>query len=529
MASKLTPTRYGRGAPVPGIDTSASFRKTETTAATSFGGWLTPPQSARDSRRPSLTYSSLSDAPYSATSTDYTFSHPATPVHSFEQQSQEHSGRQYHQLSVSACNTPAQVPSGSYVAGSLQEQLLQSGMQPHGQCTSKSVDPNQSYFMASHHGYTDSMAMDGCDYMPADCWSGAQLASQALHQQQTNGMTATLFDTSQALAMDTHTTTPIYSHPPSEMPGVYSQASSSMYQHPQVVVPSQLTPPDDDYMHDYSPYESPQHGMGAMSSDFSCSFDSQDSYVFARPPSPEDAYFASEDEDGFMAIKEEALWSPTPARPSHMLQSSQLPQRIRKRNTSSTKRIRKPREPCHEMHFGNILITAKGDQFSMSDGKIKCPDRKFMAPKEKKFRCTGVDRATGLRCNRGFDRSEHLKRHAKMHDTVSLPEYPCPIQGCKKTGIFGMSRSDNATDHFITHLETKPGQRNGHCDWATMETSMRSVYAEPQATKMLNNLQKRVSKRKADGKWPVRAPDKPRAAAKATPARKYTCAMRSRL
>ena len=80
MSSTVTtPSRHARGMPLPDIDTRTLYMKPAT--ALTFGGWLTPPQSAHESRRGSLAQSFQSDAPFSNASSIGAVSTPATPMH----------------------------------------------------------------------------------------------------------------------------------------------------------------------------------------------------------------------------------------------------------------------------------------------------------------------------------------------------------------------------------------------------------------------------------------------------------------
>jgi len=94
-------------------------------------------------------------------------------------------------------------------------------------------------------------------------------------------------------------------------------------------------------------------------------------------------------------------------------------------------------------------------------------------------------------CGMRFERSEHLKRHQKSH--ADSRDYPCPLPGCTRKD--GISRSDNATDHFKTHLKgPRKGQRNKHFEWPTLKRLLLDVYSEKEAQKLILKLERAVWK-----------------------------------
>ncbi|KAF2216449.1 hypothetical protein CERZMDRAFT_109339 [Cercospora zeae-maydis SCOH1-5] len=93
-------------------------------------------------------------------------------------------------------------------------------------------------------------------------------------------------------------------------------------------------------------------------------------------------------------------------------------------------------------------------------------------------------------CNAGFHRAEHLKRHMTSHSNVR--PFPCPLPNCK--GRIG--RSDNALDHFMTHLREKTKKkRNAHSTLEQIEQHLRGhpAWEDKKIDKMIEHLHRRLA------------------------------------
>lgn len=90
-----------------------------------------------------------------------------------------------------------------------------------------------------------------------------------------------------------------------------------------------------------------------------------------------------------------------------------------------------------------------------------------------------------MTCGKRFERNEHLKRHLILHSNER--RYHCPLENCKKR----ISRSDNAGDHFRTHLkEASKGRRNKHTEWPVLRDLLLLKYDEKDAVKMILRLER---------------------------------------
>lgn len=110
--------------------------------------------------------------------------------------------------------------------------------------------------------------------------------------------------------------------------------------------------------------------------------------------------------------------------------------------------------------------------------------------------------ATGGICGSRFERSEHLKRHQNMHSNERQFQCPFtkhsnPAKKCKHEK--GVSRSDNAGDHFKSHLkDTKKGRRNPQLQWPEIKEAILFEYDPKAARKLITNLEKWI-REKDDG------------------------------
>ncbi|KAM3422949.1 hypothetical protein BST61_g432 [Cercospora zeina] len=467
MSSTSTPTRPARGLVVPGIDTHTVFDQTPCLSqqTQSFSGWgpLTPPSSAQDSRRPSLAFSSMSDATvHSGTSSLSAFSQPATPVHSMAS-SADSFVHQWHETTDMHAALPAQMESACNLP------------QPHAMCD-----------MSYSNGLPDvPMHMSDTSPMREEMWQGPQHASfgpalQLLgqpHAQQHASM---------------------YANPSASMTASLEQSvfpncgPHAFHAQPRVVVPSQLGP-----QHDYPMDHYPQYDQNeSMSRDFAQSFDSNMSghsgWESVGPPSPMAAYMEPAEEDYVMVkdefIKDEFATTPTKSR---VFGKDPVASRVQRRSSRKLRTSRASGNVFYQKDTGFCVFTCAGKRFRTAiddhGKKVIIPET---PPEDKQNRCTfRMDDMTI--CSASFFRAEHLKRHMLKHSDERA--FPCPLPKCKGN----ISRSDNASDHFMTHLREKTkGKRNEHFSIDQIEQYLRNdpAWDEQKVAKMIGRLHQRLAR-----------------------------------
>ena len=476
MSSMTTPTRPRPPIVLPGIDTRAHLDGKATMLT--YSGLPTPPQSALESRRPSIQYSALADGPYSAVSSSATFSQPATPIRTLGRQ--DSLSQPWLDHVSSATNTPTATLQAAYTATN--------GFHQHFHSPYQTQPPFQTSGLDGNGLYGDDSAVYQGQFGPPINSSSEGLWSPSQPQHTANTQCAsslgpTLFAMSQGLhAEDQPTESPgwgtqgIYQEPQSaaHTAGHVSQYGgpvSSGYVQPQLIVPSQLSPHEEYAQELYHATPSPAHAMTGYSTSFGSSNDSVNGFELVRAPSPIDAYFAHSDEEDFTHVKYERAGSP-PYRAS-----------LRRCSTSGTRRRNtkrsRPSLPgiVHRHVVGNTEVFCDFDP-------VNGPRVKTV---EKQHKCTHL-KPNGELCGVAFDRSEHLKRHLGSHSDEK--HYPCPLPDCRKE----IQRPDNAGDHFKTHLRPKKkGKRNNHVPWPILRNAIWTTYSDKKrAKKLLDNLEKWV-------------------------------------
>lgn len=460
MSNTTTPTRTGRGAPVPGIDTTGTYDAKA--HGHPFSGWPQTPQSAQDSRRPSLAFSSDGSGPPSLSG----YSQPATPVHSMHHTA-DHFAQQW--------------SNGADIHATVNDSMNNGCVLGHGQPMYNAALP--------------------------------QAHQQAFGFSDTVGLGQTLYQSSQAIGQNTSATASMYVSPSSSMHGHLDQSVFAnydtavpmvpIYHPPQSIVPSQLSAHDDYTMQEYVGLE-PDVKIALESG---TSFDSGygDSYEIVGPSSPDNAYF--EDEDDFIRVKQELPGTTSQQayidfqRHPRLMNAACSPSRVDKRAARKQRKTANGKA-WSEHRYGDTIVRCAGKRFDLQfDHDLRPTPVGLSARSEKPHRCNFKD-DNGEICGRGFDRGEHLKRHAQSHSDER--PFPCPVpfemmgNPCK----LGFSRSDNATDHLKTHLRpTGRGKRNKHCGWDVMEASILDTYCEKQAAKILGNLRKWYDNCAATNTW----------------------------
>lgn len=252
--------------------------------------------------------------------------------------------------------------------------------------------------------------------------------------------------------------------------------SGSGLQASQIIVPSQLSPHDDSFIESYSSPDYRNHDMG-MSRSFDSISSQHSGWDSVDPPSPDAAYFAHSDEEGYIDIKpDESIML---SRGSSMSESS------RRRPTRKGRKSILTNPAWYESEVHNMTVRLEGKKWlRLNDGRYVAQD----ACDSKPNKCDFEDPNTGKICGSKFDRKEHLKRHQGMHSNIK--DFCCPMPQCVRKN-FWVGRVDNAGDHFKTHLKPpKKGKRNQYCTLEYLEELLREQYSEARATKLITNLRK---------------------------------------
>lgn len=136
-------------------------------------------------------------------------------------------------------------------------------------------------------------------------------------------------------------------------------------------------------------------------------------------------------------------------------------------------------------HFamnGEIEVSYTGQKFVIDSesGSVTFEKSKDTKPN----RCAFVYK-NGDECGVRFKASEHLRRHMGKH--LQTRSHRCPVQGCMKK----IQRSDNARDHFKTHLRPGTrGRRNRYVRWCILRRAIGEEYEDKEsAQKLINQLE----------------------------------------
>lgn len=451
----------------------------------SFGGWLTPPQSAHESRRGSLANSTHADFPVFNAHPAHAMSMPTTPVnmaHHSADPFRQHLSQRLH----------GQMPS-HFAGDQMHDTVVHGSAQPL-DCAPVQpyTSPNRvvtandfemSIAQAStpdpwaHHGMGPTVDDISC-LRPSLFQEGQSMTQEPAYEAQV--------PPSHALSIDTMAAT--------QQPG-FDSVCGFIPSQPQVIVPSQLSPAEDWTMVQY-PYTGMQHsqqdvtpGLMSGASSLSSSFD------YACPQTPDDNYNLYSEDDGFVLVKSESTGSPSPGDLCFKSQSMRVgkpPYRAR-RKTSKRGKSNVPRAFWNNTD-AQCEVHLEGRFEFDGEGRARAAGS---TPAAKPHKCE--------QCGSSFERSEHLKRHQKTH--APEKEYTCPLPSCqdKAGNRRAISRSDNCTDHFKTHLQgPKKGQRNKHFEWPELRQYIIEEYPPQKAHKMIVNLEKACreeEKLKDQRKW----------------------------
>jgi hypothetical protein len=484
MSSLPTPTRLGRGLVVPGIDTKPPLDNGN--AALSYGGLHTPPQSAHESRRPSLQYGGISDAPYSAST--YTHSQPVTPIHGLNH-GLDFFAQRFSQSIDAQEATNTSLPGAC--STSPVEHSFHTAFGPGATYHNSMVNDVQVYSNIDHTNSVDNLSVHPSSCSPtAETWGQSQVLPNA-YASHNVGLGSTLFPSPHGMNVSANSPSSVFDHIGSSLhdfdyqyqssagsvcPTQGSYSETSQFQQPRIVVPSQVSPQDDYTTQQLSIYTTPSHSHDALNSSFSSGSIPFSGYEMVGPPSPQDAYFAYSEDEEYLMVKAEDLPSPVLGPSSRRL--ADFPVRPRRRPSRRTRKTGNRVTWCRH-DINGCEVSCQGGQCFTEPWKLE------VARNNKPYKCKFV-KEDGRPCGSRFDRSEHLKRHEGSHSDER--KYPCPLPGCGKS----IGRPDNAGDHFKTHLRPKTaGKRNDHFDWPQVRDGIWEAYEDKKvAKKLLDGLRR---------------------------------------
>jgi len=470
MSATSTPERPQRGGPISYIDTRAPIPNAST--ALQCSGWLTPPQSAHESRRPSMACPSYPEMQYSTASTATAFSLPSTPSRSVQDRS-NHAAQSFAHEHVNF-DLAAPLSDQQHVTQDMVDLDLdaQAGcnLDHNAMWSGDSLASNSS---ENYHDHFGSEHTDGL-------WQIQDVPSNSFTHQP-GGLQSTLFPVAHGMAATPQLISPTYSVDSNAVTFPefhYNALPQACYQSPESVEPSLVNPHngygDQNYSILGSPSSSPQDLSTSFGSDLSSS------WADVQTPGPDLDY--REDIDGFLHVgKEEDIETS----PSSTVDCKPIRPRSGGRRSSKRSRRVRPVRQVTNCNGTGIDLQLEGDGIGFEGNRFVYTDHNI---KKKPFVCVAPDN-DGNPCNAAFARGEHLKRHLSKHS--SIRRFPCVLPGCDKK----IGRSDNACDHFRTHLALHGrNKRNDHFHWREVERRIRWAYPEKTAGKIIVNLERWLAK-----------------------------------
>ncbi|KAK5110469.1 hypothetical protein LTR62_005820 [Meristemomyces frigidus] len=483
MSSASTPSRYGRGINVPGIETQFEHDKRNT--ALSYAGYATPPPSAHDSRRGSLAFGAFSDPSYNHGAVVHCLSQPVTPMQAislasqdfpqqWQQRSMVHAGQPIPHNAEFAVHHMTSVELESAIHQASNHYGLSSGMQVESVWheTSQRVEWTQQH---------------GVHHLPdfqTETYVSSMLQNQACLPVTSGLANSTYCDsihTNDDMSLD-------MSHP-----GAFGTGSESNDHHQQsTVIPSMLTPGDGYMMQPYQDYSSPNGTRDSLTNSFASSNGSFSSLDYDMPSTPTDVY------DGDWTLIAAERPSATPE--TSLDRSSTLPIRSRngrQRRTTTRPTNRAQAQRTRQYYVGSatagIMCELRGPA---CDSTFDLTSQRLVGlttttGSSKLHRCTHLF-DSDKPCNGRFLRGEHLKRHMASHSQDR--KYGCGLPDCRHKR--GISRGDNAGDHFRTHLkDTAKGRRNQKFQWPEVRALILLRNEEKEAKRLITNLTKWIRSR----------------------------------
>lgn len=461
----MTPSRVNRGLQLLGIDTKTSL--TRSTTASIPNSWPTPPLSAPDSRRESPAFSCFSDAPHSGSSSVAPFSIPATSPAMLN-----------HGNNASSTQISHYEGSRPGLTNNLNDVPVQSST-PGGDIPYSDLHLNECGHGADYSMVVRTAAIQGASDVATASHNASLgvrniwLTANDLYAEQSTSPSFYCHPAQSFHSMPTDPFYPTHSATQGTNPAIYGQTS-------QGAVSSRI--PSVDEWSDPQFLACADSGNGRES--FHDGFYSTDSeighYELNNPHSPEDVYFGGIGEDADVVQSDDPRSTPQNwsvlARPAGITKG--LPLRPRKRP------LRRGKSSVQRTTLPNFDYDIVLEGAWRVNGDYYVPDR--CASANKKFVCGHKDE-NGHQCGRRFERAEHLKRHQSSH--CEKRKYQCPLGGCRTTK--GISRGDNAGDHFKTHLKlTNKGRRNKPIEWPVLRDLLLVDWEEKEAIKMISKLEK---------------------------------------
>ena len=465
MSATSTPERPPRGGPISYIDTRAPMSNAPT--ALQCAEWLTPPQSAHESHRPSMAYPSYSEMQYSTASTATAFSLPSTPSRSVHDRSNQQSFTNEH------VHFDLAVPPNDQ-----QNDMVDLGLDVQENCN---LDHNAMWSGGSlasngsgdYHGHFDSEHTD-------NMWQVQDVPSNSYIHQPV-GLQTTLFPVTHGMAANPQLISPTYSvdsNAANFSAFHYNALPQACYQSSEIVEPSLVNPHNEYGDNSYSMLGSPSSSPQDLSTSFGSDLSS--SWADVHTPGPE--MDCCKDLDGFLHVGKEEEFDASPTSTVDY-----KPFRTRSGGRRASKRARKvqPIRQVTNINGTRIDLQLEGEGIAFEGNRFVYVDHSV---KKKTFVCIAPDN-DGKPCNAAFVRGEHLKRHIGKHSLIR--RFPCVLPGCTKK----IGRSDNACDHFRTHLALHGrNKRNDHFHWREVERRIRWAYPEKTAGKIIVNLERWLTK-----------------------------------
>ena len=258
----------------------------------------------------------------------------------------------------------------------------------------------------------------------------------------------------------------------------YNALPQACYQSSEIVEPSLVNPHNEYGDNSYSMLGSPSSSPQDLSTSFGSDLSS--SWADVHTPGPE--MDCCKDLDGFLHVGKEEEFDASPTSTVDY-----KPFRTRSGGRRASKRARKvqPIRQVTNINGTRIDLQLEGEGIAFEGNRFVYVDHSV---KKKTFVCIAPDN-DGKPCNAAFVRGEHLKRHIGKHSLIR--RFPCVLPGCTKK----IGRSDNACDHFRTHLALHGrNKRNDHFHWREVERRIRWAYPEKTAGKIIVNLERWLTK-----------------------------------
>ena len=443
MASMNTPTRLNVGLVMPGLDTKYADRSS---SALSYLGLHTPPQSANESRRPSTQFSGYDEpTPYSAASSTLSHSTPVTPTHVFRQGNEAflHSWPNHVAPQPSIVDHMVDHCRGLAATGP----FLDAAFEPQPACTSNVASlhglPSFGFTSPEHsHGLGLGVSSE-LPHVPS--WTSTHPTSNEFTAQNCS-LGPRLFSVASHLNSSVTGIDPAYGTASVSFHGVNTGfdgsaitgiqdnvVSSSLYQTPRVIVPSQLGPDDAYHQTSIDDFARQDSRIDDTMTSFGSAGPTLAEYDVMNSPSPMEAYFDHSDDEYFV-VKDEEISDVEDAQ-GFRRTSTRNRRRSSKRARDTNKRPWHSHDIPNGDPYASIEVHCVGKRFPLDR-----PMKREIANSKKPHQCLFIEES-GRQCGARFDRSEHLKRHAGKHTNIKL--FPCPLPGCKKKGR-PIGRPDNA-------------------------------------------------------------------------------------